>query len=158
MLRERQQASMSRPAEAQATKARKWRRRRTYQGIKRLSEAQVRWLEAYNADRERGQEERLCACRRGRRRRRRGAGRGQGAVGMSREDGVGRRRIGCGTSIADKDSGRACPKWAAVGACRERSAANTSKIAAPSKIEQRRQKNVFWRRWGNNKRPRNEEE
>lgn len=60
----------------------------------------------------------------------------EGGGWVSREDGVRRQRIGCGTSTAEKGSGRACPKWAAVGACRKRSAANTrSKIAAPSKIE-----------------------
>lgn len=48
--------STSRPPEARATEAENWRPRRTYQGDKRLSEAQVRWLEAPNADRELGQE------------------------------------------------------------------------------------------------------
>lgn len=44
------------PPDARATEAENWRSRRTYQGNKRLNEAQVRRLEAPNADRERGQE------------------------------------------------------------------------------------------------------
>lgn len=75
----------------------------------------------------------------------------EGGGWMSREDGVGRQRIGCRASTAEKGSGTACPKWAAVGACRERKAANRTKDA-PKKmaaaVEHRQQASAkrvsFW--------------
>lgn len=144
MLHERQQTSMSRPPEAQATEAKKWRQRRTYQGMKRLSEAQVRWLEAYNADREQGQEERMCACRRGRRRSRQGAGRGR--LGVARGRGKTTKNW-----LWDVDSReRLREGLSEVGGCgrvsQEKRCQHTLKDRRSLQNRKRRQKNVFWRR------------